>query len=108
MANDTLVVIANQYDREADALADFEDVRTLTTVRGRGRVVERAGARRSEGNTPRPTASLVRPPPAAIGCGVLAHESGRCACWKAWQHVQPALEPESAFRRSVFRIWTES
>ena len=27
MANDTLVVIANQYDREADALADFEDVR---------------------------------------------------------------------------------
>jgi len=29
MANDTLVVIANQYDREADALADFDDVRTL-------------------------------------------------------------------------------
>ena len=29
MANDTLVVIANQYDREADALADFEDLRRL-------------------------------------------------------------------------------
>jgi len=28
MANDTLVVIANQYDRESDALADFEDLRT--------------------------------------------------------------------------------
>ena len=27
MADDTLVVIANQYDSEADALADFEDVR---------------------------------------------------------------------------------
>jgi uncharacterized membrane protein len=27
MAYDTLVVIANQYDREADALADFEDLR---------------------------------------------------------------------------------
>ena len=27
MANDTLVVIANQYEREADALADFDDVR---------------------------------------------------------------------------------
>ena len=27
MANDTLVVIANQYDQEADALADFEDLR---------------------------------------------------------------------------------
>jgi len=29
VANDTLVVIANQYDHEADALADFEDVRKL-------------------------------------------------------------------------------
>jgi len=29
MANDTLVVIANQYDREADALADFEELRKL-------------------------------------------------------------------------------
>jgi uncharacterized membrane protein len=29
MANDTLVVIANQYDREADALADFDDLRKL-------------------------------------------------------------------------------
>ena len=29
MANDTLVVIANQYDREADAVADFEDLRRL-------------------------------------------------------------------------------
>ena len=29
MANDTLVVIANQYDREEDALADFEDLRKL-------------------------------------------------------------------------------
>jgi hypothetical protein len=29
MANDTLVVIANQYDREADALADFGELRTL-------------------------------------------------------------------------------
>ena len=29
MANDTLVVIANQYDREADALADFEELRRL-------------------------------------------------------------------------------
>ena len=29
MANDTLVVIANQYDREADALADFDELRTL-------------------------------------------------------------------------------
>ena len=28
MANDSLIVIANQYDREADALADFEDLRT--------------------------------------------------------------------------------
>ena len=28
MANDALVVIAYQYDREADALADFEDLRT--------------------------------------------------------------------------------
>jgi uncharacterized membrane protein len=27
MANDNLVVIANQYDREADALADFDDLR---------------------------------------------------------------------------------
>jgi len=29
MANDRFVVIANQYDREGDALADFEDVRKL-------------------------------------------------------------------------------
>ena len=29
MANDTLVVIANQYDREADAISDFEDLRKL-------------------------------------------------------------------------------
>jgi uncharacterized membrane protein len=28
MADDTLVVIAKQYDSEADALADFEDLRT--------------------------------------------------------------------------------
>ena len=29
MASDTLVVIANQYDRETDALADFEDLRRI-------------------------------------------------------------------------------
>src|SRR4051794_15935381 len=29
MANDSLVVIANQYDSEADALADFEELRRL-------------------------------------------------------------------------------
>jgi uncharacterized membrane protein len=29
MASDRLVVIANQYDREADAISDFEDLRTL-------------------------------------------------------------------------------
>ena len=28
MASDTLVVIAKQYDSEADALADFEDLHT--------------------------------------------------------------------------------
>jgi len=34
MADDTLVVIANQYHSEADALADFDDVRKLYTELG--------------------------------------------------------------------------
>ena len=34
MADDTLVVIANQYHSEADALTDFDDVRQLYTELG--------------------------------------------------------------------------
>src|SRR3954451_21704363 len=36
MANDTLVVIASEYDREADALADFDDLRKLYDVEETG------------------------------------------------------------------------
>ena len=87
---------------------DFADLRPLAPILANRRVVILGEATHGDGTTFLAKARLVRFLHQELGFDVLAFESGFYDCWKAWRRIEAGGDPETAFRESVFPIWTLS
>lgn len=87
---------------------DFSDLEPLRPVLAGRRVVILGEATHGDGRTFLAKSRLVRFLHRELGFRVLAFESGFYDCWKAWESIEAGAEPDAAFRRSVFPIWTRS
>ena len=92
----------------APADDDFSDLRPLAGILAGARVVILGEATHGDGDTFLAKARFVRYLRREMGFDVLVFESGFYDCWKAWKRVRAGEDPATAFRESVFRIWTLS
>lgn len=87
---------------------DVSDLRPLAPILADRRVVILGEATHGDGTAFLAKARLVRFLHRELGFDVLAFESGFYDCWKAWERIEAGGDPETAFRDSVFPIWTLS
>lgn len=87
---------------------DFSDLEPLRTVLAGKQVVVLGEATHGDGATFLAKTRLVRFLREQLGFDVLAFESGFYDCAKAWERVLAGDDPVTAFRQSVFTIWTRS
>lgn len=87
---------------------DFSDLERLRWILANKRVVILGEASHGDGAAFLAKSRLVEFLHREMGFDVLAFESGFYDCWKAWQRIQAGDDPATAFRQSVFPIWTRS
>ena len=87
---------------------DFSDLEPLRSLLANKRVVILGEASHGDGAAFLAKSRLVQFLHREMGFDVLAFESGFYDCWKAWQRIQAGDDPATAFRQSVFPIWTRS
>lgn len=87
---------------------DFTDLEPLRRILAGRRVVILGEATHGDGRTFLAKSRLVRFLHRELGFRVLAFESGFYDCWKARGEIEAGADPDAAFRRSVFPIWTRS
>jgi erythromycin esterase len=87
---------------------DFSDLEPLRSLLADKRIVILGEASHGDGSTFLAKSRLVRFLHREMGFDVLAFESGFYDCWKAWQRIQAGEDPATAFRQSVFPIWSKS
>lgn len=87
---------------------DFSDLRALGSILDGAQVVVLGEATHGDGDTFLAKARLVLYLHRELGFDVLAFESGFYDCWKAWRAIEAGSDPETAFRQSVFPVWTRT
>jgi erythromycin esterase len=87
---------------------DFSDLEPLRSILADKRIVILGEASHGDGSAFLAKSRLVHFLHRVMGFDVLAFESGFYDCRKAWQRVEAGDDPASAFRQSVFGIWTRS
>ncbi len=88
--------------------ADFSDLEPLRAVLAGKQVVVLGEATHGDGAAFLAKTRLIKFLHREMGFDVLAFESGFYDCWKAWQRIGAGDDPATAFRESVFSIWTRS
>jgi erythromycin esterase len=87
---------------------DFADLEPLRAALAGVRIVALGEATHGDGTSFLARSRLVRFLHREMGYDVLAFESGLYDCWKAWQRIAAGEDAGTAFRESVFAIWSRS
>jgi erythromycin esterase len=87
---------------------DFSDLQPLRALLAKKRIVILGEASHGDGAAFLAKTRLIRFLHRELGFDVLAFESGFYDCSQAWLRIAAGDDPATAFRQSVFAIWTRS